>query len=167
VAATNPATIEDLQARSFRTLTAQELTAGAAYIEDAWFLLTGYRPQILADLDTGTVEAPKTPNPAFVHNVKRLIIAMVKRVVDNPEGKLEETGDDYSYRRDSVASDGRLNIYPDEISWLYPAQGTEAAFTIRPGQVARTPVTPFFGPIVRSVLSEEDFWDSETGGYYP
>ena len=128
--AVNPATVADLEARSFRTLTDAEKTTAAAYIEDAWFMLIGYRPIIGTRLD------PDVTDPideAFQNNVKRLIVAIVRRVVDNPDGILEEEGDDYRYRKDSVVSTGRLYVSKEEIETLLPSLGSDGAFTIKPG----------------------------------
>lgn len=127
--AVNPASVADLEARSFRTLTDAEKSAAGALIDDAWFMLIGYRPIIATKLDPELGDV----DPAFQHNVKRLIVAIVKRVVDNPEGILEEEGDDYRYRKDSVVSTGRLYVSKEEIDTLLPASGSENAFTIKPG----------------------------------
>lgn len=147
--AVSPAGIADLESRSFKTLSAQEKTAATTYLEDAWFLLIRNYPQVekALDPDQGGVDA------TFKRNVMMLLVAMVKRVVDNPDSKYEETGDDYSYRRTAVASDGRLQIFPDEITWLFP-EDKSTAFSIRPAPSPRVRVTPFWGPIIRDPLPD-------------
>lgn len=147
--AVSPANIQDLEKRSFRPLDAIEKVAAETYLEDAWFLLIRNYPQVEKELDPVQGGVDDT----FKRNVMMLLVAMVKRVVDNPDSKFEETGDDYSYRRTAVASDGRLQIYEDEIGWLFPANKS-AAFSIRPTPSRPPGVTPFWGPIVRAPLPD-------------
>lgn len=109
----NPATISDIEDR-FRTLTATERTNAEAYLEDAWWLLTGRIPALEANMAAGTVK---------VGNVVRVVTAMVIRVLRNPEGKLEESIDDYRYRRDSLVSSGVLSVTDAELADLTPGSG--------------------------------------------
>lgn len=106
----NPVTIEDLEAR-WRPLSQAEQINAAAFLEDAWALVLTRRPNLEADIAAGTVS---------VGNVIRVVSAMVLRVLRNPEGKLQESIDDYSYRRDEVVSSGRLHITDDELDVLAP-----------------------------------------------
>lgn len=106
----NPATISDIEDR-FRVLTAAERVNAEAYLEDAWWLLTGRLPALEANLTAGTVK---------VGNVVRVVSAMVIRVLRNPEGKLEESIDDYRYRRDSLVSSGVLSVTDAELADLTP-----------------------------------------------
>jgi hypothetical protein len=90
-----PATTSDIQARFFRELTPRELVITPQLLDDAWDLIQSRRPSINDDLTAGTVSWGAA---------RRVLVAMVSRVLSNPEGKSEEAIDDYRYRRDSVVS---------------------------------------------------------------
>ena len=53
-----------------------------------------------------------------------VVVDMVLRVLKNPEGKLEESIDDYRYRRDSTTSSGALYLSPAEQASLMPSPAT-------------------------------------------
>lgn len=108
----NPATTADIAAR-WRPLTAQETTNATAFLADAWALLLMRRPTLEADITAGKVTTT---------NVIRVVVAMVLRVLRNPDGKLEESIDDYRYRRDSALSSGLLYVSPDELADLTPGR---------------------------------------------
>lgn len=123
--ATNPATPTDLQARSLRTLTSEELAVGAVLLDDAWTILITRVPSIVTRLDA--------VNPALEALVVQIECAMVLRVLTNPDGKLEERADDYSYRLDAARSTGALYISDEELDLLGVGDGTAGdAFTIKP-----------------------------------
>lgn len=107
----NPASIPDVEAR-FRRLTTAERTNALAFLDDAWALLTGRLPNLDADLTAGTVST---------ENAVRVVAAMVVRVLRNPNGYLEESIDDYRYRRDQLVSSGALTVTDDELAALTPA----------------------------------------------
>lgn len=106
----NPATVQDVVDR-FRPLTEQETTNAVAFLDDAWWMILGRRPNIEANIEAGTV---------LEANVIRIIALMVRRILLNPEGLLEEAIDDYRKRRDALVSTGTLRIEPDELSDLTP-----------------------------------------------
>ena len=108
----NPAIVDDIEDR-WRPLNAQETTNATALLADAWALLLARRPTLEADMTAGTVSE---------ENVIRVVVAMVLRVLRNPEGKLEESIDDYSYRRDSATSTGGLYVTSDELADLTPGR---------------------------------------------
>lgn len=112
----NPAIVEDVEAR-FRPLTAQESILAETFLDDAWWMVVARRPNIEADIDAGTV---------LVENVVRILATMVRRVLLNPEGLLEESIDDYRKRRDAIVSSGVLRIEPDELFDLTPGGNTRA-----------------------------------------
>jgi hypothetical protein len=59
--------------------------------------------------------------------------AMVLRVLNNPDGKYEESGDDYSYKRDSAVSTGALYLSDAEALLLGVGDSdSDGAWTIRP-----------------------------------
>ena len=108
----NPATIADIEAR-WRPLSTQEAINAEAYLGDAWWLLQGRRPTLDADLTAGTVTEG---------NVVRIVTAMVLRILKNPDGKVEESIDDYRYRRDSLMASGLLSVTDDELADITPVR---------------------------------------------
>ena len=105
----NPTTVMDVAVR-WRPITDPDEDAQVqAYLDDAWSLLTDRLPSLPTDLDAGTPSAA---------TVRRVMTAMVKRVMVNPDGLLSETVDDYSYRRDSAVSSGGLYVSADELAAL-------------------------------------------------
>lgn len=141
----NPADVEDVKKRSFRPLTSAEQTTATTLIEDAWYLLIGYRPIVVEKLSDET----DPEYGAFKHNVTRLLANSVLRVINNPDGVFEEQGDDYRYRRDQAVSSGRLYFLNEEVAELLPT-GTDGAFTIRPARV----------PGARAALPDDAYWDT-------
>jgi hypothetical protein len=123
--AVNPATSSDLVARSLRPLTPQEIVWGETRLGDAFGQLVAARPSIATRLDAGDL-----PFKALVIQV---LCAMVLRVLSNPNGKLEESIDDYRYRLDAAVSTGSLYATDAEIALLSAGDGaSDGAFTIRP-----------------------------------
>lgn len=106
----NPATTADIEAR-WRPLTAPETTNAEAFLADAWALLTARRPTLEADITAGTVT---------VGNAVRVVTAMVLRILRNPDGVLQESIEDYSFRRDALVSTGRLHVTDEELAVLTP-----------------------------------------------
>jgi hypothetical protein len=132
-----PATAEDLSGRSLRTLTAQESTVGSKLLEDAWTIIVSRVPGAEARLS----------DPVFASLITQVQCAMVLRVLRNPEGKLEEQGDDYRYRLDAAVSTGALYLSDSEVAMLAPVGASSSgAFTIRPAGYLRPRA-----------------WDSESG----
>lgn len=125
--ANNPATSADLQARSFRTLTADELAVGQVLLGDAWALVLSARPSVADRLDAALGDT------VFEGLVRQILCAMVLRVLSNPGGKLEERQDDYQYRLDSAVSSGALYLSDDELARLAEGDdGSDGAWTIGP-----------------------------------
>lgn len=125
--ATNPATASDLQARSLRTLSAQELSVGATLLGDAWNIILARVPSVADRLDALPADL------AFKALVVQVECAMVLRVLSNPDGKLEESVDDYSYRIDAALSTGALYLSDAEEDVLGIGDGLSSdAFTIKP-----------------------------------
>lgn len=108
----NPAVISDVEAR-FRPLSDQESTNADALLGDAWELLLSRRPNLEAAIDSATVSEA---------NVIRVVVAMVLRVLRNPGGLLEESIDDYTYRRDPALSAGALYVTDDELADITPGR---------------------------------------------
>lgn len=123
----NPATSADLQSRSFRTLTANELNVGGTLLRDAWAIVVSAKPSVTDRLDKNP------PDMTFKSLVVQTLCAMVLRVLSNPEGKLEERQDDYQYRLDSAVSSGALYLSDAELARLSEGDdGADGAWTIGP-----------------------------------
>lgn len=133
--ASNPATTTDLENRSLRTLSPQELAVGEFLLEDAWNILLASRPSVATRLDALPLDA------AVKALVVQVQVAMVLRVLNNPDGKYEETGDDYSYRRDQAVSTGSLYLSDAESALIGAGDDqSDGAWSIRPA--GHTPAGP-------------------------
>lgn len=120
----SPATVTDLSNRSLRTLTPAQVTVGGFLLEDAWSIIGAKLPTAIERV---------TAAPAFMALVIQVQCAMVLRVLNNPDGKFEESSDDYSYRRDQAVSTGMLYLSDAEESLLGAGDGgSEGSFTIKP-----------------------------------
>lgn len=109
--ADNPVEVPHIEAR-FRTLSDNEKVNAEAWIADSWEILTSRRPSLSDDMDASTVSD---------NAVIRVISAMVIRRLQNPEGKSEESIDDYSYKRDPSTASGDLYVKNSEIDVVTPA----------------------------------------------
>lgn len=120
---TNPATTADLEAR-WRPLSTQETTNGTTFLEDAWRMLRKRIPTLEADIaadETGDLAA----------EVVRVEATAVLRVMKNPEGKRQESIDDYAWTRDQAVSAGLLYFTDDELADLIvDGSGPTGAFSI-------------------------------------
>lgn len=123
--ASNPAIATDLAARSLRPLSEVELAWGSTKLDDAWNILVTRLPSLAAKFE-------EFPPPSLISLVIQVECAMVLRVLGNPNGKLEETIDDYTYRLDQSVSTGALYLSDAEFTLLGSSGGSENAFTIRP-----------------------------------
>lgn len=136
--ATNPASGTDLLRRSLRTLSDKEVQVGSTLLGDAWTAILTRVPSVSTRLDIVPLDT------TFQALVIQIECAMVLRVLNNPDGKLEETGDDYSYRLDAAVSTGALYLTDTEAGLLTASGGSVGAFTIRP--VGGDP-DPVFDPL--------------------
>ena len=117
----NPAATTDIEAR-WRPLTPAETTVATALLADAWVILQTQVPTLVARLDDATLD------PAVVVAVES---AMVLRVLKNPDGKRQESIDDYSWTIDSARSSGALYVSDDELA-LLGGKSSRSAFSIAP-----------------------------------
>lgn len=111
----NPATTDDLESR-WRPLSDQETTNGATFLDDAWRMLRRRIPTLEADIaadTTGDLSA----------EVIRVECTAVLRVMKNPDGKRQESIDDYAWTRDQAVSAGLLYFTDEELRDLI-ADGT-------------------------------------------
>ncbi|MFB7739574.1 Gp19/Gp15/Gp42 family protein [Streptomyces sp. NPDC056112] len=107
------ATLEDLADRLGRDLTAVETRQATSLLEDASALIVERFPRYAT-----------TPTQTS----KKVCCAMVLRVLRNPEGKRQESIDDYSYTIDSSRSAGELYLTDNEAAELQPSR--TGAFSI-------------------------------------
>lgn len=110
------ATLDDLADRLGRDLTAEEERRATAWLDDATALILKPFPQYET--------APTAVS-------KKVCCAMVLRVLGNPDGKRQESIDDYSYTVDSSRSRGEVYLSDDELEELRPPK--KSAFSIVPG----------------------------------
>lgn len=124
---TSPAIENDLRIRSLRALTSQELAVGLVLLTDAWGVLTTR----VTGLEARSDAVPT--NTTLRGLIVQVQCAMVLRVLNNPEGKMQESQDDYSYRLDSAVSTGTLYVSDAEIALLSVNDSvSDGAFTIKP-----------------------------------
>ena len=97
--------VSDLEAR-WRPLSTSEGFVALAYLADALNEVVVRRPTLAADVTAGLVTQA---------SLVRVVTAMVLRVLKNPDGKGEESIDDYRYKRDAVIASGALYVSDDEL----------------------------------------------------
>lgn len=114
----NPATTADLVSR-WRTLTTQETTNGTTFLADAWRMLKRHYVREGQDLDALVLANVDD----FTGEVVRVLATAVLRVMRNPDGKRQESIDDYSWTRDESVSSGLLYFTDDELDGLVPGTG--------------------------------------------
>ena len=102
---TNPAATTDLEAR-WRPLSPQETTNGQTFLDDAWLML---RRKFT------TLEADVAADPDLSAEVVRVMATAVLRVMKNPDGKRQESIDDYAWTNDQSVSAGLLYFTDDEL----------------------------------------------------
>jgi hypothetical protein len=119
-----PAISSDLTDSSLRALTTIELSVGTRKLTTAWNM-------ILSKIPTAAVRI--TTDEVFLQNVIDVQVDAVLRFLNNPDGKLEESGDDYSFRRDANTSTGAVFISDSEFALLGDGDSiSEGAFTVKP-----------------------------------
>lgn len=127
--ATSQAAVADVERRMLRPLTDAETAFVPTALDDAFQQLLVRAPGLAAKLDdeTGVPE----DDPIRLVTVATQC-AMVKRVLSNPDGILEETTDDYTRRLDAALSSGQIAPTDLEIETLTISLGNpEGAFSVR------------------------------------
>lgn len=114
----NPVTLQDLVNR-FRPLNELEQTNAAAWLDDAWEEL--HAPSRVPNLDDRL-----TAGVITVGLIRRVVTAMVIRVLRNPEAIREWAVDDASFKRDAAITAGALYATEDEIALLSGMPVSEA-----------------------------------------
>lgn len=118
----NPVQVTDLEAR-WRPLSDAEKTVAEALLGDAWAIILNRFP----DMEDRLSESGSF---AILEAVE---CAMVLRVLRNPDGKVQESIDDYAWTRDRSVSAGELYLSEREETLLSPggAAGNQA-FSVMP-----------------------------------
>lgn len=116
------ATWTDVEVRLGRTLTETERLQVTAWLDDIESTIRSRIPNLDDLVAAGTLLAA---------TIVKIEAAAVLRVVRNPDGKLTERIDDYSWTRDSSTATGKLELTDSEWEELTPTAATDA-FTIRP-----------------------------------
>lgn len=126
----SPATTQDVEQR-WRPLSPAEQLVAAALLADAWADVTTQVPSVPA-----RVEA----NPTFRRVVVSILVAMVLRVLKNPDGIRQMSIDDYQVTIDSTRSSGSLYLADDERNRLLEvAQALPGIYSVPLG-------VPYWGP---------------------
>jgi hypothetical protein len=118
------ATIDNLRDRYAGTITTDQQTYAETLLDDAFDVIVEEVPAIPDRLDANET--------GLLNKIIRIQCAMVGRVLQNPNGYLTESVDEYTYRYDSAVSAGRLYLADDELGSLTPARGRGKSFSIRP-----------------------------------
>jgi hypothetical protein len=111
----NPAHPTDVAAR-WRPLSTEETTVAQTLLFDAWIKLKRHATR--RDVD---VEEAILTDVDLSNEVIRVLATAVLRVLKNPEGKDQESIDDYSYTRNGNVASGELGFTDDELDDLFPA----------------------------------------------
>lgn len=123
----NPATVADIVSR-WRPLSAQETTNAQTFLDDAWVMLKRHFTRVGVD-----IEAEIAADADLEAAVVRVLCTAVLRVMKNPDGKRQESIDDYSWTRDEAASAGLLYFSDDELDDLVAGSGVKGrAYMIDP-----------------------------------
>lgn len=101
----NPATTGDLEVR-WRELTEREVINGETFLDDAWRMLVRR---------SGDLETRMAADAGLTAEVVRIVATAVLRVMKNPDGKRQESIDDYSWTRDQAVSAGLLYFTDEEL----------------------------------------------------
>lgn len=137
--AESPASVQDLIDRSLRSLSDVELRWGSTKLEDAYTQIVTLRPNVDKRLDD------LAASDQFRRVVVQVQCAMVLRVLNNPDGRLEEQGDDYSYRLDQAVSTGALYVTDAELQLLSAFDSTsDTAFSLRPTPIPVSAPDPWW-----------------------
>ncbi len=127
------ATWQDVQDRFGRALTDSERQQVDAWLDDIEDSIVARIPNLTDLVTAGTITT---------RTVVKVESAAVIRVLRNPDGKLTERIDDYSWTRDSSTATGSLCLTDEEWAELTPTASSDSfsiplAYT--PGWVEDTP----------------------------
>lgn len=118
------AEVQDLRDRYEETLTADQERVAETRLADALAELRAKVTSLDARVDDGTLDQSV---------VSRVQVDMVLRLIRNPEGKRQESIDDYSWTRDQALSDGQLYVTANELALLAPPRRSRLWRSVRLG----------------------------------
>lgn len=127
----NPVTVPDLVNR-FRALDTAESKIAESLLLDAW-------EELLAPKNVPDLEQRMADGRVREGLVRRVVAAMVLRVLRNPDAIRQWQIDDASFTRDQLVSAGLLYASEDEVALLL--DDPPGAFTIRQKMPPRGSVT--------------------------
>lgn len=117
----SPALLADIEARYPQAFTEDQKRVIGALLDDSYSILLASDPTI----------ADRLVGSDLLHAlVVQVQATMIIRVLRNPDGKLEESIDDYSVRFDSAVSSGTLYVSPAELALLGGQRKRRGAFSI-------------------------------------
>ncbi len=108
------ATAADVAAR-WRPLVSNETLLATVLIADVEAILRARWAGLDAAIALGS------PSAAVVTGV---IARSVVRMMKNPDGKVQESIDDYAYRRADAVADGSLYVSPEDWALILPGRST-------------------------------------------
>lgn len=130
------ATWSDVERRFERDLTDREKIQVTEWLGDLEAEILERIPDLAAFIADGKLQQ---------RTVVKIQAAAVLRVLRNPDGKLTERIDDYSWTRSANTSTGELRLLDSEWEQLTPQSATDA-FTIRPHyEPGWCDITPDYG----------------------
>lgn len=117
----NPASVSDVVARFPGTMTDVQLGQVQALLDDAWEEVVARVPGVESRLDSGALRVG-------------IVIAVLRQavipVLQNAEGFLEESIDDWTGRRDSATSSGKVLFTVDDLAALFAFESSSQAYEI-------------------------------------
>ncbi len=117
----NPASVDDVVARFPGTMTDVQLGQVQALLDDAWEEIIARVPGVEGRLASGALR---------VGIVVAVLRQAVIPVLQNAEGFLEESIDDWSGRRDAATSTGKVLFTADDLAPLFAFGSQSQAFEI-------------------------------------
>lgn len=118
----NPATTSDVTARWLYESAAPDVSKIQSWLDAAW------RELLRRDR---TIETRLAASTLAGDDVTDVLVAMTLRVLGNPEGKKQESIDDYSWTRDASVSAGALYVTEDELASLAAPRETGTRHSVR------------------------------------
>lgn len=126
----NPAVLQNVADAYERPLTPDEQRVVPNWLDQAWRLLSRTVPAVEARM---MVDAPAA-SALTVADVTDVLVAMVVRVLRNPDGLRTWNGDDYGQTVDSALSTGQLYVSDAERDSLMPRAAVAGAYSLIVGR---------------------------------
>jgi hypothetical protein len=130
-----PAVISDLTSRSLTVLSSTQQAVALTKLDDAYVQIITAIPSVATRLTAVPLDT------VFEALVIQIQCAAVLRFLQNPDGKYQEAGDDYSFSRDHTVASGQVYITDDELALIADTPLSGGSFTITPA--GTTPGNPW------------------------